>query len=85
MFYSSRWRDNDRNAVSNYQRLDWLLNRLFMRRLKKTSKLRVTGFCEGNSRVVGEFPALRASNAETASIWWRHHGIWLDASSELPF
>ena len=21
----------------------------------------------------GEFPALRASNAENASIWWRHH------------
>ena len=22
----------------------------------------------------GEFPAQRASNAENASIWWRHHG-----------
>ena len=36
----------------------------FMRRSKKTSKLRVSGFCEGNSPVTGEFPALRASNAE---------------------
>ena len=26
-----------------------------------------------NSPVTGEFPAQRASNAETASIWWRHH------------
>ena len=31
----------------------------------KTSKLRVTGLCDGNSPVTGEFPAQRASNAET--------------------
>ena len=31
---------------------------------KKTSKLHVTGLCEGNSPVTGEFPAQRASNAE---------------------
>ena len=42
-------------------------------RSKKTSKLRVTGLCEGNSPVTGEFPAQRASNAENVSIWWRHH------------
>ena len=39
----------------------------------KTSKLRVTGLCEGNSPVTGEFPAQRASYAENDSIWWRHH------------
>ena len=50
-----------------------LLNRLFRRRSKKTSKLRVTGLCAGNSPETGEFPALRASNAENVSIWWRHH------------
>ena len=26
-----------------------------------------------NSPVTGEFPAQKASNAENASIWWRHH------------
>ena len=41
---------------------------------KKTSKLRVTGFCAGNSPATGDFPAQRASNAENVSIWWRHHG-----------
>ena len=46
-----------------------LLNRLFRRKSKKTSKLRVTGLCEGNSPVTGEFPAQRTSNAENASIW----------------
>ena len=40
---------------------------------KKTSKLRVTGLCEGNSLVTSEFPAQRASNAENVSIWWRFH------------
>ena len=30
----------------------------------KTSKLRVTGLCEGNSPVTDEFPSQRASNAE---------------------
>ena len=43
------------------------------RRSRKTSKLRITGLCRGNSPVTGEFPAQRASNAENVSIWWRHH------------
>ena len=61
-------------GVSNHQSYDCLLNRLFRRRLKETSKLRVTGLCEGIhwARTV-EFPAQMASNAENASIWWRHH------------
>ena len=40
---------------------------------KRTSKLRVTGLCEGNSPVTVEFPVQRARNAENFSIWWRHH------------
>ena len=43
---------------------DCLLNPLFRYRSKKTSKLRVTGLCVGNSPVTGEFPAQRTSNAE---------------------
>ena len=50
-------------------------NRLFRRRSKKTSKLRVTGLCVGKSPEAGEFQAFMASNAENASFWWRHH-IW---------
>ena len=68
-----QWRHNDRDGVSNHQPHDCLLNRLFRRRSKKTSKLRVTGLCVGNSPVTGEFPAQKASNAENVSIWWRHH------------
>ena len=50
-------------------------NILFRSRLKKTSKLRVTGLYEGNSLVTDEFPAQRASNEENVSIWWRHHDL----------
>ena len=50
--------------------------RLFRRRWRKTSELRVTGLCEGNSPVTGEFPTQRASNAENIFIWWRHHHAW---------
>ena len=72
---SLRWRHNERDSVSNHQPHDCLLNRLFRRRPKKTSKLRITGHCEGNSQGTGEFPAQMASYAENASIWWRHHVI----------
>ena len=68
-----RWRHNGRDSVSNLQPHDCLLNRLFRRRSKKTSKLRVTGLCVENSPGTGEFPAQMASNAENVSIWWRHH------------
>ena len=70
-----RWRHNGRDSVSNHQPHDCLLNRLFRRRSKKTTKLRVTGLCAGNSPVPGEFPAQMASNAENVSIWWRDHDI----------
>ena len=72
---SLRWRHNGRDSVSNHQPYDCLLNGLFRRRSKKTSKLRVTGLCAGNSPGTGEFPAQMASNAENVSIWWRHHVI----------
>ena len=68
------WRHNEHNSVSNYRRIDCLLNRLFRRISKKTSRLRVTGLCEGNSTANGEFSAQRASNAENVSIWLCHHG-----------
>ena len=70
-----RWRHNDHAGVSNHQPHGCLLNRLFRRNSKKTSKLRVTGLCAGNSPGTGEFPAQMASYAENVSIWWRHHAM----------
>ena len=45
-----RWRHNGCSSVSNHQAHDCLINRLFRRRSKKTSKLRVTGLCAGIHR-----------------------------------
>ena len=67
-------RRNERDNVSNHRRLHCLHNRLFRHKSKKTPKLRVTGLCEGNTPVTGEFPAQRASNVENVPIWWPHHG-----------
>ena len=83
-----RWRHNELDGVSDYQPHDCLLNRLFGRRSKKTSKLRVTGLCAGNSPGAGEFPAQKASNAENVpfddvimvSLW-----IWPDPTGENYF
>ena len=59
--YALQWRHNGLDGVSNHQHHHCLLNLVFRRRSKKTSKLRVTGLCAGNSpgnsSVTGEFPA----------------------------
>ena len=49
LLWTLHWRHNDHDGVSNHQPHGCLLNRLFRRRSKKTSKLRVTGLCVGNS------------------------------------
>ena len=70
---SLQWHHNGRDSVSNHQPRECLLSRLIRCRSKKSSKVRVTGLCAGNSPETGEFPAQRASDAENVSIWWRHH------------
>ena len=72
-----QWCHNESDGVSNHRRLRCLLNCCFRRRSKKSSKVRGTGFCAGNSPVTGEFPAQKASNVENVSIWWRHYGTTL--------
>ena len=70
-----QWHHNERNGISNHQHLNCSLNHLLRRRSKKTSKLRVTGLCEGKSLVTGEFPSQRVCNMENDSIWWCHHAF----------
>ena len=88
-----QWRHDGCNGVSNHQPHDCLLNRLFRHSSKKTSKLRLTGLCSGNSWVTGKFPAQMTSNAENVSIWWLLHEnmksliwfIWLQINtSDIP-
>ena len=73
-------RHNERDDVSTHQPHECLLNCLFRRTSKKTSKLRVTGLCKGNSPLTGECPSQRASDAENVFIWWRHHDRFWSAS-----
>ena len=59
-------------------RLKWPASPLFTQpfnhaRSEKTSTLRATGLCVGNSPVAGKFSAQMVSNAENVAIWWRHH------------
>ena len=57
----------------------WLFTQPFIQAQitsQKTSKLRVTGLCEGNSPVTSDPPPpppAWTSNAEDVSYWWRHH------------
>ena len=78
LYFSLRWHRNEHVGVSNHQPHHCLLNRLFGCKSKKTSKLRATGLCAGNSPGTGEFPAQMASNTENVSLRWRHHAcLWL--------
>ena len=78
-------RHNGRDGVPNHKPHDCLLNRLFRRRSKKTSKPRVAGLCAGNSPVTVEFPAQMSSNTENISIWWRHHAWFHHQKCPLLF
>ena len=70
------WRHNEHDGVSNHQPHDCLFNSLFGRRSKNTPKLRVTGLCEGNSPVTGEFPAHKGPVTgkmfpfDEVIMWW---------------
>ena len=50
-----QWRHNECDDASNHQSHDHLLNRLLRRRSEKTSRLRVTGLCVGNSPHKGQY------------------------------
>ena len=81
-----QWRHNERDSVLNHQSHDCLLNRLFRRRSKKTPKLRITGLCEGNSPVTGEFPTQRSSNAEKCfHLMTSSCRVWEMFIARVPF
>ena len=78
-----QWRQNGLDGVSNHQTAmvyssvysgaDQFIQPFIQAQVKETSTLHVTGLCGGSSPVTDEFPPQMASNAENASIWWRHH------------
>ena len=56
-----QWCHNDHDGISNHQPHGCLLNCLFRRRSKETSKLRATGLCVGNSPVDGKLLCIDVS------------------------
>ena len=81
--FTLQWRHNGRDGVSNHWPRHRLHSHLFRHRSTKTSKLRVTGLCVGNSSAIGEFTAQMVSDAENVSIWWRHHDRCLQGLTVL--
>ena len=89
-FHTLQWRRNGHHGVSNHQPYGRLLNRLFGRRSKKTSKLRVTGLCAGNSpgpvNSPHKGPATRKmfpfDDVITTSSGWMsyyfHYKVWVE-------
>ena len=75
------WRHNDHDGVSNHQPRVCLLNRLFGRISQKTSKLRVTGLCAGNSpgpvNSPHKWPVTRKIFHLMTSSWWQQIYMWL--------
>ena len=65
---SLQWRHNERGGDLTHQPLDCLLNCLFRRRSKKTSRLRVTGFCDRWIRVT------KGQLRGKKSMWWHDNG-----------
>ena len=82
---------HEHHSVSN-KKFHCLFSRLSRRTSKITSKLRVTGLCEGNPSVTGGFPSQRTNNAVNVSIPWCHHvtkhlrygTVWFASKPILP-
>ena len=69
-----QWRHNEGDGVSTHQPHDCLLNRLFRCRSNQTSKLRVTGLCEGNSPLTDRFGYKKISSE-----------AWFDLQTKFPY
>ena len=70
---SLQWRHNGRDGVSDHQPHHCLLNRLFMRRSKKTSSSASLAFVRGINRRPVNSPQKWPVTQKKVSIWWHHH------------
>ena len=86
--FALQWRHNGRDSVSNHQPHDCLLNRLFRRRSKKASKLRVSGLCAGISPGPVNCPhkgQLRGKCFHLMTSSWTHRrSVMLSADNFFP-
>ena len=68
-----QWRHYERDGASSHQPHHCLLRRLFGRKSKKTSKLRVTGLCAGIHRWLVKSPRRESVTRKMFPFaWWRH-------------
>ena len=79
-------RHNERDSVSNHQPHDCLLNRLFKAQIKEN--IEAPRHWPLWEEFTGDrwIPRTKASSAENASIWWRHHAskysyVWAISSA----
>ena len=77
-----QWRHNKRDGVLNHRCIDCLLNPLFERRSKKTSKLRVTSLCEGDPPDKGPLTRKKMLPFDDVIITCRCHQ-WLTVQYHL--
>ena len=78
---SPQWRHNGHDSVSCHQPHHCLLNRLFRRRSKKISKLRVTGLCAGIHQWPVNSPhtwpiTRKMFPFDDVIMWWRKIISW---------
>ena len=82
------WHHNDHDGVSNHQLHGCLLNCLFRCRSKKTSKLRITGLCEGNSpgleNSLHKGPVISGKCFHLMTSSWGIHLSLMDSSHKGP-
>ena len=64
---------HEHHVVSNHRGPSIICLPAYADSHQRNSKPALHALWEGNSPMTSEFPAQRASNAEKASIWWRHH------------
>ena len=74
MHLTSHWCHNERHGAPNHRQREGLFNRSLQLTWKETAKPALLPFCEGNLPVTGGFSSRRASDPESVSIPWSHHG-----------
>ena len=82
-----QWRHNGLGSVSNHQPHDCLLNRLFRRWSKKTTKIRVTGLCAGISPIPVNSPhkgpvTRKMFPFDDVIMWWNQDAVAIMQENE---
>ena len=78
------WCHNERNGFWNHRRFECLRNRLFRRRSKKTSKLRLTGLCGASNGEMCPFDDIIMMFDKYFQNTPSPKRLWVLASMKIP-